>query len=114
MTVIDRAASEHHTMRVESRGGDGCLTRGVAHAQVAHVRLETGEVLEAGVEDADGVVCTSRGENGRVLVHGEGAQIARLVWVARLRGDGAAHADVPEADAAVAFGCDELAHAAAL
>lgn len=83
VAVVDSTARKHHAMRVESCGGDGRGARRVAHAEVAHVRLEAGEVLEAGVVDADGVVCAAGREDGRVLMDGKGAQVAWLVWVAR-------------------------------
>ena len=114
VAIVDGAAREHHAMRVESRGSDGCGARRIAHAQIAHVGLEAGQVLETGVVDADGMVRASGGKDRRVLVHRERAEVARLAWVTGQRGDRTTHSDVPESDATVAFGRDELAHAAAL
>jgi hypothetical protein len=69
VAVVDSAARKHHSVRVEGRGCNGSCAWRVAHAQITHIRLEAGQVLEAGVVDSDGMICTSSGKDRRVLVH---------------------------------------------
>ena len=109
MIVIQRRASQQHPMRVIRRRRHWRQSRLIDRP--TRMRLEAAQKCPVHVEGLDVVPIAPHGEDRRVLVH---AQRSHRVGRGLDLPDRFVHAEVPEADLAVAGAGNEFAHAASL